>query len=82
MKGVDRNGMTTHHEVAVVNSANKIDMTPIKVGPRVGDLWVVEEGLKGGQRVVVEGLQKVRQGVSVTPRPFQTAAKTSAEQGK
>ena len=70
------------HEVAVVNSANKIDMTPIKVGPRVGDLWVVEEGLKGGQRVVVEGLQKVRQGVSVTPRPFQTPAKTSAEQGK
>jgi len=70
------------HEVAVVNSANKIDMTPIKVGPRIGDLWVVEEGLKGGQRVVVEGLQKVRQGVSVTPRPFQTADKTSAEQGK
>jgi membrane fusion protein, multidrug efflux system len=70
------------HEVAVVNSSNKIEMTPIKVGPRFGDLWVVEEGLKAGQIIVVEGLQKVRQGVSVTPRPFQTAARNPALQGK
>jgi membrane fusion protein (multidrug efflux system) len=61
-------------EVAVVNGENKIDMTPVKVGPRIGELWVIEEGLKAGQKVVVEGTLKVRQGVSVTPRPFQAAA--------
>lgn len=57
-------------EVAVVNADNTIDMTPINVGPRVGELWVVEEGLKAGQTVVVEGTQKVHQGSAVTPRPY------------
>lgn len=58
-------------EVAVVTADNKIEMTPIKVGARFGELWVIEKGLKAGQKVVVEGTQKVRQGVSVTPKAFQ-----------
>jgi len=61
-----------NREVAVVNAGNKIDMTPIKTGHRFGEMWVIEEGLQAGQKVVVEGIQKVRQGMSVTPRPFQT----------
>jgi membrane fusion protein, multidrug efflux system len=69
-------------EVAVVNAGNKIDMTPIKVGPRVGGLWVVEEGLKAGQIVVVEGTQKVRQGTLVTPRPYHAAPQNQTLQGK
>ena len=76
------------YEVAVVGADNKIEMTPIKVGSRVGDLWVVEEGLKAGQTVVVEGTQKVRQGASVTPQPFgaiskgQTSPQGPAPQGR
>ncbi len=65
-------------EVAVVTGDNKIEMTPIKVGPRFGELWVIEEGLKAGQKVVVEGTQKVRQGASVTPRPFQATSQGKA----
>jgi len=68
-------------EVAVVNPGNRIEMTPIKVGPRFGDLWVVEEGLKAGQKVVVEGTQKVHQGSSVRPRPFQTSRQGLTAQG-
>lgn len=53
-------------QVAVVGSDNKVSIRPITVGERVGDLWIVTEGLKAGERVVVEGLQKVRDGAPVT----------------
>ena len=42
----------------------------IKVGDQVGTMWVVSEGLKAGQRVVVEGAQNVRPGMQVSPKPF------------
>jgi len=42
----------------------------VKVAERVDTLWVIEEGLKPGERVVVEGVQKARQGMTVNPRPF------------
>ena len=41
-----------------------------KFGERVGTLWVIEEGLHPGERVVVEGVQKVRPGMAVHPTPF------------
>ncbi len=68
------------YEVAVVNSDNKIEMIPIKVGARSGDLWIVEEGLKAGQKVVVEGTQKVRSGTSVAQQPFQPSSAGPAGQ--
>lgn len=68
------------YEVAVVNSDNKIEMIPIKVGARSGDLWIVEEGLKAGQKVVVEGTQKVRSGISVAQQPFQPSSAGPAGQ--
>lgn len=55
--------------VAVVDSANKVSFRTVKVGPRVGRLWVIEEGLKQGERVVVEGLQRIQDGAVVTPKP-------------
>ena len=61
-------------EVAVVNADNKIEITPVKMGLRSGELWVVEEGLKAGQKVVVEGTQKVRPGATVTTRALSTVA--------
>ena len=71
-----------NREVAVVTADNKINMTPVTMGPRFGDLWVVDEGLKAGQKVVVEGTQKVRPGASVTPRPFQAPSQSRAPQGR
>jgi RND family efflux transporter MFP subunit len=52
-------------QVAVVGNDNKISIRPVTVGERVGNLWIVNEGLKAGERVVVEGLQKVRDGSAV-----------------
>jgi len=58
------------YQVAVVGPNNKIDIRPVKVAERVGNLWVIDTGLKPGERVVVEGIQKARAGVSVNPKPF------------
>jgi RND family efflux transporter MFP subunit len=58
------------YQVAVVDSENKINIRTVKVGERVGTLWVIDEGLHPGERVVVEGVQKVRPGMSVHPTPF------------
>lgn len=66
------------YSVAVVSSDNKVQFRNVTVGPRVGSLWVITDGLKPGERVVVEGVQKVRDGAPVTPKD---APPTSAGSG-
>jgi len=56
--------------VAVVGADNKVAIRPVKVAERVDNLWVILEGLKPGERVVVEGIQKVRPGMTVAPKAF------------
>src|SRR5713226_8488372 len=63
------------YQVAVVGSDRKVSMRAVKPGQTVGTMWVIDEGLKPGEQVVVEGLQKLREGTLVTPKP----AKVSAE---
>jgi RND family efflux transporter MFP subunit len=58
------------YQVAVVDGENKVSIRTVKVGDRVGNRWVIAEGLKRGERVVAEGLQKVRPGMTVNPKPF------------
>jgi membrane fusion protein, multidrug efflux system len=58
------------HRVAVVGSDNKVSIRPIKVGDRIGAMWIIEDGLKPGERVVAEGIQKVRPDSVVNPIPF------------
>jgi membrane fusion protein (multidrug efflux system) len=53
------------YQVAVVSSENKVSIRPVTVGDRVEGLWIVTEGLKAGERVIVEGLLKVRDGTVV-----------------
>ncbi len=60
--------------VATIGHDNKVSIHPIKVGPRVDTMWVVDEGLKPGDRIVAEGVQKVREGMEVQPKPFQQGA--------
>jgi len=60
-------------QLAVVGPDNKVDLRWVKVGERAGPLWVIDEGLKPGERVIVEGIQKVKAGMPVTPKPYQEA---------
>jgi RND family efflux transporter MFP subunit len=57
------------YQVAVVGTDNKIEMRAIKIGDHSGSMWIVEEGLKPGESVVVEGIQRVRPGAVVNPKP-------------
>jgi membrane fusion protein (multidrug efflux system) len=57
------------HQVAVVDADNKVDVRSVKVGERTGSLWIIDQGVKAGERVVVEGLEKVNAGMIVAPRP-------------
>src|SRR5271170_5845930 len=61
------------YQVAVVDGDNKVSIRSINVGDRVGTQWVVQDGLKVGERVVAEGIQKVRPGMQVNPKPFALA---------
>jgi RND family efflux transporter MFP subunit len=58
------------YQVAVVDGKNKVSIRPVKVGDSVGNQWVIAEGLKPGDRVIAEGIQKVRPGMTVNPKPF------------
>ena len=53
--------------VMVLTAENKTEMRPVKTGARVGSLWVIDSGLKRGERVVIAGVQKVQPGMVVNP---------------
>jgi RND family efflux transporter MFP subunit len=63
------------YQVAVVGGDDKVSIRTVTVGDRVGTLWVIAEGLNPGERVVAEGVQKVRPGARVNPKPFVAQAK-------
>lgn len=56
-------------QVAVVGSDNKVNIRPVTAGERISDQWIVSGNLKPGERVIVEGLQKVKEGGLVNPKP-------------
>ena len=58
------------YQVAVVAADNTVLIRGVTVGERIGNLWVIREGLKAGDRVVAEGTQKAGNGVKVTPKPY------------
>ena len=61
------------YSVAVVDSGNKVAFRNVKVGQRVDSLWVVEDGLKAGEQIVVEGLQRIQDGMTVSAKPAPAA---------
>ncbi|HSO73756.1 MAG TPA: efflux RND transporter periplasmic adaptor subunit [Blastocatellia bacterium] len=67
------------YQVAVVTSGNTIEIRPVGVADRVGTQWIIENGLKPGERVVAEGIQKVRPGAIVNPKPLGVPAQLKAE---
>lgn len=63
--------------IAVITPDNKISVRPVKTGERMGQLWVIEGEIKAGDKVVAEGVQKVRDGTVVNPVPFTTSVAKS-----
>ena len=66
--GVQRNARG-EPTVLVVDGENLVSERIIQVGSSVGNAWLVTGGLAAGERVIVEGLQKARGGITVTPVP-------------
>src|SRR5438105_3238885 len=62
------------YQVAVVDENNKVSIRPVKMGERVGALWEVTDGLKPGDKVVVQGVQKAREGATVTVKEWTAPA--------
>jgi membrane fusion protein (multidrug efflux system) len=58
------------YQVAVVGGDDKIEMRTVKVGERSGTEWIIEDGLKAGETVVVEGTQKIKPGAVVSPKMY------------
>src|SRR2546423_2654955 len=68
------NELQGNFQVAVVDQNNKVSIRPVKMGERIGAMWEVTEGLKSGDKVVVEGLQKAREGSTVTAKDWSPPA--------
>jgi membrane fusion protein (multidrug efflux system) len=64
------NELQGNFQVAVVDQNNKVSIRPVKMGERIGAMWEVTEGLKPGDKVVVQGLQKAREGAQVTVKDW------------
>jgi membrane fusion protein (multidrug efflux system) len=65
--------------VYTVGPDSKVEARAVKTGPRVGDAWLIEHGLKPGDRVIVEGLLAARPGEVVKPTPYQAKATSSGQ---
>jgi membrane fusion protein (multidrug efflux system) len=61
------NEMQGIYQVAVVGADNKADVRTVKLGDRIGPMWLVEEGVQPGERVIVEGFSRVKPGMVVQP---------------
>jgi len=61
------------YSVVVVGADNKASIRPVKVGERIGQMWMLTEGVKAGEQVIVEGMQKAKEGVAVHPKQAATA---------
>ena len=62
------------YEVAVVGADKKVSIHPVKAGEKVGTMWVITEGLKSDDEVVVEGIEKIKDGTTVVPKAVQIQA--------
>ena len=79
------NELQGSYQVAVVGDDNKVSIHPVTMGERIGAMWEVTEGLKAGDKVVVEGIQKAREGAQVTVKewtPPKDALVSKSDQAK
>lgn len=67
------------YQLGIIGADGKAEIRPVKVGARAGSDWVISSGLKAGENVVVEGLQKIRAGAPVVAKPWTPPAEKSAD---
>jgi membrane fusion protein (multidrug efflux system) len=67
------------YTVVTVSPENKVETRKVKVGQKVKSDWIIEDGLRSGDVVVAEGIQRLRDGMTVVPKP---AAAAPAAGGK
>jgi membrane fusion protein (multidrug efflux system) len=68
------------HEIGVVGAGDTVELRKVEMAERVGPLWIVAQGLKPGERIIVEGLDKVRAGEKVKALPADPEPSTGASQ--
>jgi membrane fusion protein (multidrug efflux system) len=73
------NQLQNLYSVFLLNDSNKVVMTPVKVGQRVGANWVIAEGLRPGQRVAIVGNALINPKVPVIPNPIEWDIETSSQ---
>lgn len=69
------------YQVAVVSDNKTVTIKNIDLGPQTGDMWVIESGLQAGDEVVVDGLQRIRSGMTVAPSPFKNTQASAGTGG-
>lgn len=67
------------YQLGIIGADGKAEIRPVKVGSRTGTDWVITTGLKAGEKVVVEGLQKIKAGAPVTAKPWTPPAEKTAD---
>ena len=75
------NEVQGNYQVAVVDQDNKVTLRPVTMGERIGALWEVTDGLKSGDKVIVQGWQKTREGSAVTVKEWAPPANQVASDG-
>jgi RND family efflux transporter MFP subunit len=58
------------YQIAVIGNGNRVEFRPVKVGDRIDSMAIIQDGLKAGETVVVEGTQKIKTGAVVNPKPY------------
>jgi membrane fusion protein (multidrug efflux system) len=67
-------------QVTLMNETNTVHLQSVSVGDQIGSNWLIKSGLKPGDRVVIEGTQKVKEGQVVNPKPFEVVTNQTAPQ--
>jgi len=70
------------YTVVVVGAGDKVETRKVTPGQKVGNLWIIQAGLKNGDRVVTDGFQRLRDGMTVVPRPTAAAESPAPAGGK
>ena len=74
--------MQGRYQVFVLDKDNKVEVRAVETGPRIGGDWLIEKGVKPGDRLVLAGIQRLRAGMQVEPEPVAEPSLPPAASGQ